>query len=537
MKTITLIQRLRTGFGGLCLAAIVVAAVVAWQGGRAVERQLAAEALHRQVAVTVERMRHATLEMGYALRGVMLEPGSQTERNRKREADSELSRLVGELRPLLREHPELVRALEAVSDHDTVTLNVVEDQVMDLAGREPARSRSEFTEVYLPARRTQEQLLTELEGRSRRLAAAVVVDWPRLALVAAGGLAVLAGVAAFLARRTEVALTNSLQALWQGVDRLRSGVLDQPIQLPERNEFTVLAESLNRLGAELGELAGRLRASGGEVLTVNSGLGAALSASGQHLVEMESLAASLHVSSRRVLNTAAELSRSIHSVSIVADQTAMLTDSSRLGLTRMGDTMHAIHRAADGINAKLGILNEKAANISQVITTMAKVADQTNLLSLNAAIEAEKAGEYGRGFAVVATEIRRLADQTAVATYDIEQMVKEVQAAVSAGSLGMTNFSADVRQSIAEVQQVTTQLAQVIKQVQALTPRFELVNSGMQSQATGGQQISDSLNQLTKAVHQTAQSLEQSNQAIEQLKNTAYALREGVARFKLPGAR
>ena len=92
--------------------------------------------------------------------------------------------------------------------------------------------------------------------------------------------------------------------------------------------------------------------------------------------------------------------------------------------------MRQVMDAAGSINAKLAVLNEKAGNINQVVTTITKVADQTNLLSLNAAIEAEKAGEYGRGFAVVATEIRRLADQTAVATYDIEQMVKEIQSAV-----------------------------------------------------------------------------------------------------------
>lgn len=203
----------------------------------------------------------------------------------------------------------------------------------------------------------------------------------------------------------------------------------------------------------------------------------------------------------------------------------------------MRDTMSQLTSAAGLIQAKLSVLNEKAANVNQVVTAITKIADRTNLLSLNAAIEAEKAGEYGRGFSVVATEIRRLADQTAVATYDIEQMVKEMQVAVSAGTLAMNQTAEEIRSGVKEVQSVGTQLAQIIQQVQQLAPRFELVNSGMQSQSAGGQQISESLTQLSQAVQQTAQSLEQSNQAIEQLKNTAYGLREGVARFKLPGSR
>ena len=90
---------------------------------------------------------------------------------------------------------------------------------------------------------------------------------------------------------------------------------------------------------------------------------------------------------------------------------------------------------------------QRTASINLAVTTIAKVADQTNLLSINAAIEAEKAGEYGKGFLVVAREIRRLADQTAVASLDIERMVKEMHSSVSAGVMEMDKFAEQVRSS------------------------------------------------------------------------------------------
>ena len=195
--------------------------------------------------------------------------------------------------------------------------------------------------------------------------------------------------------------------------------------------------------------------------------------------------------------------------------------------------MRQIMDAAGSITAKLAVLSEKTTNINSVVTTITKVADQTNLLSLNAAIEAEKAGEYGLGFAVVAMEIRRLADQTAVATYDIEKMVKEMQSAVSAGVMGMDKFSEEARRGVEEIRQVSTQLAQIIHQVQTLTPRFLTVNEGMHAQATGAQQISETLTQLSEAANQTAESLRQSNIAIEHLNGAAKGLQTSVAKFKL----
>ena len=98
-----------------------------------------------------------------------------------------------------------------------------------------------------------------------------------------------------------------------------------------------------------------------------------------------------------------------------------------------------------------------------MVTTITKVADQTNLLSINAAIEAEKAGEYGRGFLVVAREIRRLADQTAVATLDIENMVRQMQDAVSAGVMQMDKFADEVRSGVGQVGEINGQMGQIIE--------------------------------------------------------------------------
>lgn len=231
--------------------------------------------------------------------------------------------------------------------------------------------------------------------------------------------------------------------------------------------------------------------------------------------------------------TSKELVATMNEVSNVASGAAGAAENGRVSLNKMESTMKHIVDAAGSISSKFEVLNEKANNINTVVTTITKVADQTNLLSLNAAIEAEKAGEYGFGFSVVAKEIRRLADQTAVATLDIEQMVKEMQSAVSAGVMSMERFSEQVRHSVNDVRDVSIQLTQIIEQVQALTPRFESVHHGMQFQSEGAALINQSMIQLSEAAHQTVDSLKESNSAIMQLTVTARDLQSGVIKFKV----
>jgi len=159
------------------------------------------------------------------------------------------------------------------------------------------------------------------------------------------------------------------------------------------------------------------------------------------------------------------------------------------------------------------------------------VADQTNLLSLNASIEAAKAGEFGQGFGVVAREIRRLADQTAVATLDIEQTIKEMQAAVAAGVMGMDKFDDEVHSAVRELGEVSAQLGQVIDQVNVLAPKFVAVGSGMTAQSEGARQISEAMAQLSESAGQTADSLHESTQAISQLNDAARGLQQELGRF------
>lgn len=310
---------------------------------------------------------------------------------------------------------------------------------------------------------------------------------------------------------------------------------DLTVSVKPQSAADTFGHAHHQMIEKLSVLVGAVQRAGLQVNTSATEIAATSKQQQATATEIAATTTEIGATSREIAATSKELVRTVGEVTKVADDTARLADSGQTGLGRMEATMRHIMDASGTISGKLAVLNEKATNINAVVVTITKVADQTNLLSLNAAIEAEKAGEYGLGFAVVATEIRRLADQTAVATYDIEQMVKEMQSAVSAGVMGMDKFSEEVRRGVDEVRQVGAQLTQIIQQVQALTPRFEAVNEGMQSQSTGAQQINEALAQLSEAAQQTAESLRNSSVAIEHLNEAARDLQSGVARFKLKG--
>ena len=371
--------------------------------------------------------------------------------------------------------------------------------------------------------------LTHAEVAGRRIQTAVALTEAGMLAGLLAGIALVAFSGYFLLR----AISQPLTRLVEVFDAMRQGDFTRRITLERRDEFGALADGFNHMAESLNLLVGQVQRSGIQLNTSATQIAATARQQQSTSVEIAAATTQIGATSNEISATSRELVKTMNEVNTVATQTAQLADSGRSGLARMDETMLHVMEAAKSVNAKLVVLNEKAGNINQVVTTITKVADQTNLLSLNAAIEAEKAGEYGRGFAVVATEIRRLADQTAVATYDIEQMVKEMQAAVSAGVMGMDKFSEEVRRGSENVHEVSRQLGTIIQQVQALTPRFDIVVEGMGAQATGAQQISEGLAQLSDSAQQTAESLRHSSVAIEQLNEASAQLQNGVSRFRL----
>ena len=216
-----------------------------------------------------------------------------------------------------------------------------------------------------------------------------------------------------------------------------------------------------------------------------------------------------------------------------SEETAEFASNGQSDLVQMEENMQNMQNASNNIYSRLKIIKEKGENITFIVATMAKVAEQINVLSLNAAIEAEKAGEYGRGFAVVSREIRRLADQTAVAAIEIEQIVDETQLAVSEGVEDVESFIIQVRDGVANISKISAEFTKIIEQVQALAPNFEGVNIGMQNQSENAKEINDSMLDLGQGMLQIKNSLLETYAAIDQLNEAAISLQERVSRFRV----
>jgi len=372
------------------------------------------------------------------------------------------------------------------------------------------------------------ELYAEVYALQRKIAAIALLGFCAFFLLTLNVLKRTARPIQRISALAEKIAGRDLQAVVQ-----RLPVFERENERLRTREYWQLGRAFISMTRSLHALLAQVRESGLQV----AGTSAEIAASARQL---EATATEQAASTREVSNCSADITtrarnlvQTMGEIAAAAASTGGLALEGRGGLGNMESSMQRLTDATMAISAKLSAISRKAENIRSIVPTINKVADQTNLLSLNAAIEAEKAGEYGVGFAVVAREIRRLADQTALATQDIERMVKEMLSAVSSGVMEMDKFVDQVRRGGDEVRTINGRLGGIIDQVGDLTPRVEVINQSMQAQTAGAEQISEAMAQLSAAAGQIRESLQEFNKVADQLNVAAQSLSQEVAKFKL----
>ena len=376
---------------------------------------------------------------------------------------------------------------------------------------------------YIPAFRWGMQV------KQDRAEAYAIIDRQRLAsgLLLALTFASVAWVAWSVAR----SISRPIREAALVADRVAAGDLTATCLGKAPGEAGLLLQAIRKMTTDLRSLIGRIQRSSVALMSTATEISATSKQQEQTVYDYGTSTNEAAAAVNEISATSQELLRTMNEVNQLVRQTTQMASTGQESLGGMDRTMRQLAESTGSIGAKLSVISERAANINLVVTTITKVADQTNLLSINAAIEAEKAGEYGLGFLVVAREIRRLADQTAVATLDIERMVKEMQYSVSAGVMEMDKFSEQVRQVVSEVQLIGSQLGQIIKAVQGLDQRFDQVTEGMRVQSQGADQIREAMLRLTDGANQTSVSLREFNKATDLLREAVGGLKEEVSRF------
>jgi methyl-accepting chemotaxis protein len=236
-------------------------------------------------------------------------------------------------------------------------------------------------------------------------------------------------------------------------------------------------------------------------------------------------------SSKEICATVSELAKNMRAVTDMAAEAAKLSNTGLTGLSGINTAMQETLAGADSVSNVLQMISTKAADIDSVLNTVTKIANRTNLISLNAAIEAEKAGQHAAGFSAVGLEIRRVADQTAVAALDIEKMLGDMQTAVRAGTDSVANYAERLRGNSQTIGSITAGIGRSIECTRTLEPHFKAVDSGMQMQAQAAREILDAMQQLSSAAGQSRDSLARFREIAERVRDTVNVLKSEVARF------
>ena len=311
------------------------------------------------------------------------------------------------------------------------------------------------------------------------------------------------------------------------------GDLTQRVDESRKDEIGELGKWFNRFLGQIHDTVSEVSQSSSEVASAATEIAASC----------EEMAASIAEQSEQVRQMSEAIDNVSESITGVANQSeegvrqaqeaGHVAEEGGQVVSRTIEDMNLISEAVASSAASVAELGERGKQIGQIIEVINDIADQTNLLALNAAIEAARAGEHGRGFAVVADEVRKLADRTTNATEEIGESISAIQSGTDQAVEKMNTGTEQVARGTEQASQAGESLSKIVTSADAVRDVIQNIAGAMQQQAAASEELSRNIETISSAGQQATQGTNQAAEAASHLSEKAEQLRRIVGRFKI----
>ena len=340
------------------------------------------------------------------------------------------------------------------------------------------------------------------------------------------------GMALWLAR----AIGRGLKATAQTAELIAAGDLTRTVKVESRDEVGVLGEAFNRMVLALRELTGEVRDGVQSLSAVTSEIVASVTEQGASTSQQAAAVSETTATVDEVRVTAQQSSQKAQTVATMARHAAEIAAQGLGTVERSVTGMQDLRGRVETIAEQILALSEQTQQVGEIISSVEDLADQSNLLAVNAAIEAAKAGEQGRGFAVVAQEVRSLAEKSKAATVQVRTMLTDIQRATNAAVLATEQGTRGADEGARLVEQAGVTIRQLDETIRHSAEAAQQIAASVGQQGAGMDQIAVAMASINQSTLETDAGTRQLQKAAESMNVLAQRLSGLLGRYTLDRA-